>query len=236
MRLISTTRGAGFEDAGTILLGEGSFRRQKIDAVTALSIGEAIARLWIGGDTTVRGEGHGVVREGLTRFLATLFIEKQFGAEAAEAERARQRVAYSGVAKRDGPLSRTTPLDATYFNSVANKGAMVWRLVDHLVGRDAFCGDACEACWLTAKRTLTVSRWRARGGVGRTRRQLAEDGARSGNGSADGHGFDGRTAAAAGRRMDRRVAQPGLDGRGSERDGNHQCGPINHGAGNCAHT
>ena len=138
VRLISTTRGGGFEDAGTILLGEGSFRRKKIDAVTALSIGEAIARLWIGGDTTVRGEGNGVIREGLTRFLATLFIEKQFGADAAEAERARQRLAYSGVAKRDGPLSRTTPLDATYFNSVANKGAMVWRLVDHLVGRDAF--------------------------------------------------------------------------------------------------
>ncbi|HSQ24129.1 MAG TPA: tetratricopeptide repeat protein [Pyrinomonadaceae bacterium] len=138
VRLISTTRGAGFEDAGTILLGEGSFRRKKIDAVTALSIGEAIARLWVGGDTTVRGEGHGVVREGLTRFLATIFIEKQFGADAAEAERARQRVAYSGVAKRDGPLSRTTPIDATYFNSVANKGAMVWRLMDHLVGRDAF--------------------------------------------------------------------------------------------------
>ena len=138
VRLISTTRGAGFEDAGTILLGEGSVRRKKIDAVTALSIGEAVARLWVGGDTAVRGEGHGVVREGLTRFLATLFIEKQFGAEAAEAERARQRVAYSGVAKRDGPLSRTTPLDATYFNSIGNKGAMVWRLVDHLVGREAF--------------------------------------------------------------------------------------------------
>ena len=138
VRLISTTRGAGFEDAGTILLSEGSFRRKKIDAVTALSIGEAIARLWVGGDTTVRGDGHGVIREGLTRFLATLFIEKQFGADAAEAERARQRVAYSGVAKRDGPLSRTTPIDATYFNSVANKGAMVWRLLDHLVGRDVF--------------------------------------------------------------------------------------------------
>ena len=138
IRLISVTRGAGFEDAGAIFLGEGSFRRKKIDAVTALSVGEAIARLWIGGDTPVRGEGHGVVREGLTRFLATLFIEKQFGADAAEAERARQRVAYAGVARRDGPLSRTTPADSTYFNSVANKGAMGWRLIDHLVGHDGF--------------------------------------------------------------------------------------------------
>jgi len=86
----------------------------------------------------VRGEGHGVIREGLTRFLATLFIEKQFGVEAAESERARQRVAYAAIAKRDAPLSRTTPVDPTYFNSVANKGAMVWRLADHLAGRDAF--------------------------------------------------------------------------------------------------
>jgi len=138
VRLISVTRGAGFDDAGAILLGEGSFGRKKIDAVTAMNIAEAVARLWVGGDTAVRGEGHGVVREGLTRFLATLFIEKEFGADAAEAERARERMAYAAIAKRDAPLSRTTPVDATYFNSITNKGAMVWRLVDHIVGRDAF--------------------------------------------------------------------------------------------------
>ena len=138
LRLISVARGGGFDDGGTILLGEGSFRRKKIDAMTAMSIAEAVARIWIGGDAPVRGEGHGVIREGLTRFLATLFIEKEFGAEAADAERARQRVAYAAIAKRDSPLSRTTPIDPTYFNSVANKGPIVWRLIDHLLGRDAF--------------------------------------------------------------------------------------------------
>jgi hypothetical protein len=121
-----------------MLIGEGSFRRKKVDSVTALGIAEAVARLWIGADTPVRGEGHGVLREGLVRFIAALFIEKQFGAEAADAERGRQRLSYSQIAKRDSPLSRTTPLDGTYFNSVANKGAMVWRLVDHMVGRDEF--------------------------------------------------------------------------------------------------
>jgi hypothetical protein len=138
LRLVAVPRGAGFDDAGTVLLGEGAFRRKKVDAVTALGIGEAVARLWIGADTPVRGEGHGVLREGLVRFVASLFIEKQFGAEAADAARARQRLSYSAIAKRDAPLSRTTPLDGTYFNSVANKGAMVWRLVDHAVGRDQF--------------------------------------------------------------------------------------------------
>lgn len=138
LRLVAVPRGAGFDDAGTLLLGEGAFRRKKVDAVTALGIGEAVARLWIGADTPVRGEGHGVLREGLARFVASLFIEKQFGAEAADAERARQRLSYSAIAKRDSPLSLTTLLDSTYFNSVANKGAMVWRLVDHAVGRDEF--------------------------------------------------------------------------------------------------
>jgi tetratricopeptide (TPR) repeat protein len=138
LRLVAVTRGAGFDDAGTVLLGEGAFRRRKLDASTALEISEAVARVWIGADTPVRGEGYGVLREGLTRFVAGLFIEKQFGAEAAEAERVRQRLSYAAIAKRDGPLARTTPFDATYFSSVTNKGAMVWRLVDHIVGREAF--------------------------------------------------------------------------------------------------
>lgn len=138
IRLIAVTRGSGFEDTGAILLGNGSFQRRGIDAASAMTISEAVARVWIGADTPVRGDGHGVLREGLTRFLATLFFEKQFGADAAEAERGRERVAYAAIAKRDGPLSRTTALDPTYLNSVANKGAMVWRLIDSVVGRDAF--------------------------------------------------------------------------------------------------
>ena len=138
IRLITVTRGAGFEDAGAILLSNGSFQRRAVDAASVMTISEAIARLWIGADTPVRGDGNGVLREGLTRFLASLFIEKEFGADAAEAERGRERVAYAGIAKRDGPLSRTTAVDPTYLNSVANKGAMVWRLVDSVTGRDTF--------------------------------------------------------------------------------------------------
>jgi tetratricopeptide (TPR) repeat protein len=138
VRLVAVTRGAGFDDAGTLLINEGAFRRRKVDSATALSVAEGVARLWIGADAPVRGEGYGVLREGLVRFLATAFIEKQFGAEAADAERGRQRLAYSAIARRDGPLARATALDNTYFNSVGNKGAMVWRLVDHLIGREEF--------------------------------------------------------------------------------------------------
>lgn len=140
VRLISVVRGAGFNDSGTLLLDAAAFRRSKIDSATALMVSEAVCRLWIGGRTAVRGEGLGTVRDGLTRFMATLFLEKQFGREIAEAQRLRERISYAGIARRDAPLSMTTPLDSTYYTSVTSKGAMIWRLVDRLLGRDAFVG------------------------------------------------------------------------------------------------
>ncbi|HYJ47302.1 MAG TPA: hypothetical protein VEV81_11885, partial [Pyrinomonadaceae bacterium] len=72
IKLVAVKRGTGFTDGGTVLLDVAAFRRPKLDAVTALSIAEAVARLWVGGAAAVRGEGSGVVREGLPRFLAAL--------------------------------------------------------------------------------------------------------------------------------------------------------------------
>ncbi len=144
IRLVTVRRGSGFSDGGTILLEPGALRRSKVDAATALLISEAICRLWIGGQTAVRGEGGGLLREALTRFLATQFIEKQFGREAAKAEMLRERLAYSSVARKDGPLARVTPLDGTYFGSVPNKGAMVWRLVDSALGHEMFLNTVRE--------------------------------------------------------------------------------------------
>ncbi len=138
IRLVSLRRGSGFSDGGTILIEPGAFRRAKLDSATARLIAEAVGRLWIGGQTSVRGEGGGLLREGLTRFLAALFIEKQFGRNAAQEELLRERLAYSTVAKKDGPLARVTPLDPSYFSSVPNKGAMVWRLIEQKVGREVF--------------------------------------------------------------------------------------------------
>ena len=138
IRLVTVRRGAGFSDSGAIFIEPGVLRRSKVDSGTALLVSEATARLWIGGQTVVRGEGGGLLREALSRFLATQFIEKQFGRDAGKAEMLRERLAYSSVAKKDGPLARVTPLDATYYSSVANKGAMVWRLVDSSLGHEAF--------------------------------------------------------------------------------------------------
>ena len=138
IRLVTVRRGSGFSDGGTIFMEPGVLRRAKVDAATAMLVAEAICRLWIGGQAPVRGEGGGLLREALPRFLATQFIEKQFGSQAARVERLRERLAYSTVAKKDGPLARVTPLESTYYSSVPNKGAMVWRLVDASLGHDNF--------------------------------------------------------------------------------------------------
>jgi hypothetical protein len=140
VRLVSVRRGAGFNDSGTVLIDADTLRLTKIDAATALSVAETVARLWVGGQTPVRGEGNGVLRDGLVRYLATQFLEKQFGHDAILSELYRQRLAYAAVAQRDAPLARSTQIDSTYFGSVPNRGAMFWRLVDKRIGRDALFG------------------------------------------------------------------------------------------------
>ncbi|MEJ7710618.1 MAG: hypothetical protein WKF84_12290 [Pyrinomonadaceae bacterium] len=157
IKLVTVDRGAGFSEAGVVLVSPAAFRRQKLDSVTTLTIAEAVARLWIGGATPLLGEGASVLREGLVRYLATAFIEKQFGREAAASELSRERTAYAAISKRDGPLSQSTPFFDTHFNATANKGAMVWRLADRALGREAFL--AILKSELQAKRAqgLTLS-------------------------------------------------------------------------------
>ena len=172
IRLISVTRGAGFDDAGALLFDAAALRRTRIDSVTALQVAGAVAHLWIGGTAPLRGEGSGVIREGLTRYLSALFFEKQFGTETAEAEKLRERVAYAAISRRDAPLALTTPLDGTYYTSVTNKGAMVWRLAERALGRDALMGLLRAALQAGGREAegLTLASLRAamaeRGGAG----------------------------------------------------------------------
>lgn len=138
LKIVAVNRGAGYSDSGTILIDYGAFRRRKIDSQTAMRIGESVAKMYLGNSALVGGDGYGVIREGLSRYIATQFLEKQFGADAAEVERMRQRTAYASVARRDAPLNVTAPIDDFYFSSVANKGAMVWRLLAKMVGEQEF--------------------------------------------------------------------------------------------------
>ena len=169
VRLVSVRRGAGFNDSGTVLFDADTLRLPKLDAATALAVTEAVGHLWIGGQTPIQGEGGGVLRDALVRFLATEFLEKQFGEDAVRSELYRQRLAYATVALRDGPLARTSQLDSTYFASVPNRGAMFWRLVDRRLGREVFF-SVLKTALQAGKTGLTLPAVRealvARGGEG----------------------------------------------------------------------
>ncbi len=138
LHIVTVKRGAGFSSSGTIFIDESALRRQKIDSQTAMTIAEAVAKVWLGGTNNINGEGFGIIREGLARFVATQFIEKQYGSDIADVERLRQRTAYVAIASRDAPLTIVSPLDDYYYTAVANKGAMVWRLLAKKIGQDEF--------------------------------------------------------------------------------------------------
>lgn len=138
IKIVAVRRGAGFSDGGTIFVDESVFRRQKIDAQTAMTVGEAMAKMWVGNAIVVNGDGFGAIREGLPQFIATQFLEAKYGKPIADAERLRQRTAYAAIVRRDAPLTQVTPLDDYYYTSVSNKGAMIWRLLAKQVGQDEF--------------------------------------------------------------------------------------------------
>ena len=138
LRIVGVKRGAGFASGGTIFIDDSAFLRQKIDSQTALNISEGIAKIWIGNKVLTTGDGYGVIREGLSRLVATEFLEQKYGKEIANIERLRQRVSYAAVVSRDSPLRIASPLDDYYYTSVANKGAMIWRLLAKKLGQKDF--------------------------------------------------------------------------------------------------
>ncbi|MDQ3129994.1 MAG: hypothetical protein M3Q99_04440 [Acidobacteriota bacterium] len=138
LKIVSVRRGAGFSGGGTVFVDDTVFRRQKIDSQTAMAIAESVAKIWLGNAVSVGGDGFGVVREGLARYIATQFLESKFGKDIADVERQRQRIAYAAIVKRDSPLTVVAPLDDYYFPAVANKGAMIWRLLIKKAGQEEF--------------------------------------------------------------------------------------------------
>ncbi|HTH50736.1 MAG TPA: hypothetical protein VL501_02315, partial [Pyrinomonadaceae bacterium] len=138
LRIVANRRGAGFADAGTVIVDDAVFRRSKIDSLTAMNIAEAAAKLWLGGSVSINGDGYGVISDGLTRYLATQFLESKYGKDVADVDRLRQRNSFSTVALRAGAMAQISPADDAYFPVVANKGAMVWRILAKRVGDAAF--------------------------------------------------------------------------------------------------
>lgn len=138
LRIAAVDRGVGFSGGGTIFVDDSVFNRGKIDSFTAMIVAESIAKMWLGSAVQTNGDSYGVIREGLPRFIATQFLEAEYGKDIADVERMRQRTAYSAVAQRDAPLNTVSPLDDYYYTEVANKGSMIWRLLANKTGQEEF--------------------------------------------------------------------------------------------------
>jgi len=134
LRVVTVRRGGGFSSGGTVLIEESALRRGKIDSQLLMTLSEAVAKMFLSDGVRITGDGHGFIREGLPRFLATQFLEKKYGKEAAAIERIRQRSAYSPISSRDGAMTQLSPLDDIYYNSSANKGSMIWRMFERDLG------------------------------------------------------------------------------------------------------
>jgi len=140
LRIVANRRGGGYGSGGTVIVDHAVFRRSKVDSLTAMSIAESVAKMWLGNAVSLTGEGSGVIAEGLSRYLATQFLESKYGKDVADIERQRQRTAYAAVSKRDAPMATVSPLDDFYYPEVANKGAMVWRILAKRIGATQFAG------------------------------------------------------------------------------------------------
>ncbi len=91
LRLVAVRRAGGFTGGGTVLIDESVFRRGRLDSQTAMSLADSIVKVWLGGSAVITGDGNGVIREGLSKYIATQFLESKFGKEIADLERQRQR-------------------------------------------------------------------------------------------------------------------------------------------------
>jgi len=138
LRIVGVRRSGGFASGGTMLIDEGVFRRGRLDSQTAMIIADSIVKIWLGGSVNIVGDGGGVIREGLTKHIATQFLESKFGKDIADLERQRQRIAYASVARRDSPLTMVSSLDDYYYPEVANKGAMAWLILARKMGNEEF--------------------------------------------------------------------------------------------------
>ncbi len=126
IRILCVKRGAGFSDSGTILIDDSVLVRDKLDSQAAAMIIEGVAKSYLGNVIKVEGDGYGVIREGLSRYLGNEFIEQEYGEGVAAVERLQQRTSYATIARRDAPLNIVSPVDGYYYVATANKGSLVW--------------------------------------------------------------------------------------------------------------
>src|SRR5215468_6427846 len=135
---ISASRETSASMVGAVTIDENIFRRDAVDLGTIELLSGAAARAWIDGQVLLRGRGAGMLRDALPVYLVAQYLGDRFGLPQRDAAFERFRRAYAAVARNDAPLLMQSQLDRNYATSVYNKGALVWRMIEKLAGRQAF--------------------------------------------------------------------------------------------------
>src|SRR5215468_11750833 len=134
----SASRETSASMVGAVTIDENVFRRDAVDLGMIELISGAAARAWIDGQVLLRGRGAGMLRDALPIYLVAQYLGERFGLPQRDAAFERFRRAYAAVARNDAPLLMQSQLDRNYATSVYNKGALVWRMIEKLAGRQAF--------------------------------------------------------------------------------------------------
>jgi len=135
---VSQTRESSFASTGLLILDDHFTRRDVLDQGTIELLAGTAARGWIDGKVLLRGRGNGFLRDALPIYLAAQYVGERNGAADREAAFEGYRRAYAPVARgSDAPLLSISPLDRNYTTSMYSKGALVWRIIEKQIGREA---------------------------------------------------------------------------------------------------
>ncbi|HEX4948084.1 MAG TPA: tetratricopeptide repeat protein [Blastocatellia bacterium] len=131
--------GLTFSEPGAVVIDDSFFRRNVLDLGTIELLAGAVAKSFIDGRVLMRGRGAGMMRDGLPIYLVAQYLGSRFGEAQATAALDRYRRAYEPVARgSDSALLLQSPYDRSYTTVVYNKGALVWRLLEKKIGKQAF--------------------------------------------------------------------------------------------------
>jgi hypothetical protein len=133
--VFSQSRETSVAMVGAVTIDDNLFRRDALDLGTIELMAGAAARAWIDGQVLLRGRGTGVLRDALPIYLSAQYLGERFGAPQRDAAFERYRRAYATIARSDAPLLMQSQIDRNYATSVYNKGALVWRMIEKVAGR-----------------------------------------------------------------------------------------------------
>ncbi len=146
-RDFDTDRAIRYAAPGAVLIETAALYRPTLDAEMVEWLTAGVAQTWLGGKVRLRGRGWGILADALPAYLTGRYIEQQYGPAAGRDFWLRRSFAYGRLASirvsQQGfergidliPVLQH-PAFPDYYASMPTRGALVFRLLERLVGRD----------------------------------------------------------------------------------------------------